>query len=67
MKNRGLTKYRNAAMKNPRVANRVKSARHEMRRKGQVVPMRDPREGASYAGETTGIRSNIIKSRKINA
>ena len=66
MKNRGLTKYRSREERNPRVHNRVKAARFELRRKGQVVSMRDGGgEAADYRGEATGIRSNLVKSRKI--
>lgn len=65
MKNRGLTKYRSKIERNPRVHNRVKAAKFAMRRKGQVVSMRDPSEGDKYGGEATGIRTNVIKSRKI--
>jgi U3 small nucleolar RNA-associated protein 3 len=67
MKNRGLTKYRSKIERNPRVHNRVKAAKFAMRRKGQVVSMRDPSEGDRYGGEVTGIRTNVIKSRKINS
>lgn len=65
MKNRGLTKYRSKIERNPRVHNRVKAAKFAMRRKGQVVSMRDPSEGDKYGGESTGIRTNVIKSRQI--
>ena len=66
MKNRGLTKYRSKEERNPRVHNRIKAARFEQRRKGQVVTSRAGKgEEADYRGEATGIRSNLTKSRKI--
>jgi hypothetical protein len=66
MKNRGLTKYRKKEERNPRVHNRMKAEKFMKRRKGAVVPMRDPKEAAGYGGETTGIRTNISRSRIIH-
>lgn len=66
MKNRGLTKYRKSDERNPRVHNRKKAESFVKRRKGQVAPMRNSgAEAGMYGGESTGIRANISRSRKI--
>lgn len=65
--NRGLVKYRNREMSNPRVANRIKAAKFVKRRSGQVAPMRNKggAEAGAYGGEASGIRTTISRSRKI--
>ena len=65
--NRGLVKYRNREMSNPRVANRIKAAKFVKRRSGQVAPMRNKggSEAGAYGGEASGIRTTISRSRKI--
>lgn len=62
-KNRGLTPHRRKDLKNPRKKGRVKFAKAEIRRKGQVVPVR-PAEG-QYGGEAAGIKSRVTKSVKL--
>jgi len=64
--NRGLMKSRNRKDSNPRKHNRRRVEKAIIRRKGQVVPMRDAGEGVSYGGEATGVRSFVTHSRKIN-
>ena len=64
-KNRGLTPHRNRELKNPRKKNRIKFAEANVRRAGQVQPMRE--KSAGYGGEGTGIKSRVIKSRKFNS
>lgn len=68
MTNRGLMKYRKKEERNPRVHNRLKAAKQLKRRVGQAAPMRDKAaEEGRYAGETTGIRSAISRSRIIKS
>jgi hypothetical protein len=67
LQNRGLVKYRNREMSNPRVANRIKAERFAKRRSGQAAPMRNKggSEAGVYGGEASGIRTTISRSRKI--
>lgn len=60
-KNRGLTPHRRRDLKNPRKKNRVKFAKAEVRRKGQVQGVREA-PGAGYGGEATGINARVSKS-----
>jgi len=63
-----LVKYRKKDDKNPRVHYRHKAEKAVKRRKGQVVPMRSAAaEPGGYAGETTGIRTTVVHSRKIRS
>ena len=64
MKNRGLTPHRKKENRNPRVKKRMAYEKAIVRRKGQV---REVIAGAAatYAGELTGIKANISRSRKI--
>ena len=65
IKNRGLTPHRKKSNRNPRVKKREAYDKAIIRRRGQV---RDVISGGgdSYGGESTGIKSSIAKSRKIN-
>ena len=65
IKNRGLTPHRKKSNRNPRVKKREMYAKAVVARKGQV---REVISGAAgqYGGETTGIKANIARSRKIN-
>jgi hypothetical protein len=66
LQNRGLVKYRSKEDKNPRAHYRKKAEKAVMRRKGQVVPMRDSsKEAGIYGGESTGIRTTVSHSRRI--
>ncbi|CAL6370630.1 unnamed protein product [Bathycoccus prasinos] len=63
MSNRGLTPHRSKDMKNPRVRLKNKFAKAVVRRKGTV---RDMKVGATtYGGEETGVKTSVIKSRKL--
>lgn len=64
IKNKGLTPHRKKANRNPRVKKREMYDKAVIRRKGQV---RDVVTGAAgaYAGELTGIKANVARSRKI--
>ena len=62
-KNKGLTPRRKKELRNPRVRQRMRYKRALKNRKGQVAGTR-PRTSL-YAGELTGIRDDISKSRKI--
>ncbi|XP_028942836.1 something about silencing protein 10 isoform X3 [Antrostomus carolinensis] len=63
IKNRGLTPKRRKIDRNPRVKHREKFRRAKIRRKGQVRDVR--RELQRYAGEPSGIRAGVKKSRKL--
>ena len=62
-KNRGLTPHRRKDLKNPRVKAKVKFAKAETKRKGQVQSVK--KQDGPYAGEATGIKSRISKSVKL--
>jgi hypothetical protein len=51
-------------MKNPRKKHRMKFADAQVRRKGAVQDVRKP-SGSTYGGETTGVKSRVVKSRKL--
>eukprot|EP00246_Nothoceros_aenigmaticus_P009123 TRINITY_DN24450_c0_g1_i1.p1 TRINITY_DN24450_c0_g1~~TRINITY_DN24450_c0_g1_i1.p1 ORF type:complete len:710 (-),score=206.06 TRINITY_DN24450_c0_g1_i1:81-2012(-) len=59
-KNRGLTPQRKKFTKNPRKKYKVKHEKAVIRRKGQVRDLRTAIK--PYAGEATGIRTNISRS-----
>ncbi|NXK26755.1 SAS10 protein, partial [Arenaria interpres] len=63
IKNKGLTPRRKKIDRNPRVKHREKFRRAKIRRKGQVREVR--RELERYAGEHSGIRAGVKKSRKL--
>mmetsp|Transcript_14785 Transcript_14785/g.48848 ORF Transcript_14785/g.48848 Transcript_14785/m.48848 type:complete len:256 (-) Transcript_14785:1685-2452(-) len=65
MANRGLTPHRNKEHKNPRKRLRGKFEKAVVRRKGQVRTMRE--DGGGYAGEQSGIKTSVTKSRKFGA
>ena len=65
--NRGLTPHRNKDKKNPRKKHRLAYADALVRRKGAV---RDAATGPvagglGYGGEATGIKSTVVKSRRL--
>ena len=66
MKNRGLVPHKNKLNRNPRVKKREQYRKALIRRRGAV---RDIRTGEvdTYAGEGTGIKSGISRSRKITS
>ncbi|NXV99761.1 SAS10 protein, partial [Fregetta grallaria] len=63
IKNKGLTPRRKKIDRNPRVKHREKFRRAKIRRKGQVREVQ--RELHRYAGELSGIRAGVKKSRKL--
>jgi U3 small nucleolar RNA-associated protein 3 len=65
MKNRGLVAHKAKINRNPRVKKKEQFRKATIARKGQVRDIRDAGEGAHYGGESTGIRSNLTRSRKI--
>lgn len=64
MKNKGLTAHKSKLNRNPRVKKRMQYRKAVIRRKGQVRDVRVG-EAGKYGGETTGIKSNLSRSRKI--
>ncbi|CAM6118645.1 unnamed protein product [Calypogeia fissa] len=62
-KNRGLTPHRKKLTKNPRKKYKLKHDKAVIRRKGQVRAVKAG--GGSYGGETTGIRTNLSRSVRI--
>ncbi|NXL44568.1 SAS10 protein, partial [Podilymbus podiceps] len=63
IKNKGLTPRRKKIDRNPRVKHREKFRQAKIRRKGQVREVQ--RELHRYAGELSGIRAGVKKSRKL--
>eukprot|EP00742_Colponemidia_sp_Colp-10_P005701 GILJ01006094.1.p1 GENE.GILJ01006094.1~~GILJ01006094.1.p1 ORF type:complete len:583 (-),score=152.42 GILJ01006094.1:122-1870(-) len=64
MKNKGLTRKRSKENRNARVKNKNKYAKAVVNRKGAVRPMLD--RSTAYAGETSGIKSNVVRSVAFN-
>lgn len=64
MKNRGLVAHKAKINRNPRVKKREQYRKALIRRKGSVREIRTS-EGHEYAGEGTGIKSGISRSRKL--
>lgn len=62
-KNRGLTPHRSKEKKNPRKKHRLGYAKAQVRRKGQVQDVKKP--SMAYAGEETGIKTHLSKSRRL--
>jgi uncharacterized protein involved in tellurium resistance len=65
IKNRGLVAHKAKINRNPRVKKKEQFRKATIARKGQVRDIRDAGEGAHYGGESTGIRNNLTRSRKI--
>lgn len=63
MKNKGFTPYRKTENKNPRVKKRKAFEKAVVARKGQIREVVTGKAG-SYGGETSGIKSNLSRSRK---
>jgi hypothetical protein len=66
MSNRGLTPHRKKSNRNPRVKKREAFAKAVVARKGQV---REVVSGSTvaYGGESTGIKANLSRSRRIGS
>jgi U3 small nucleolar RNA-associated protein 3 len=64
MKNRGLVAHKSKLNRNPRVKKREQYRKALIRRKGAVREVRAD-EGHKYGGESTGIKSNLSRSRKL--
>lgn len=62
-KNKGLTAIKRRELRNPRVKNKRKFQKAEIRRKGAVRPMRSKVE--LYSGEATGVKTHLKRSIKI--
>lgn len=65
MKNRGLTRYRPKDKKNPRVRYRQNYEKAMVTRRTQVKEYQGQVD--NYGGEATGIKRNIVRSRKLKA
>lgn len=64
LKNRGLVAHKAKINRNPRVKKREQYRKALIRRKGAIREVRTD-EGHKYAGEETGIKSGISRSRKL--
>ena len=63
VKNRGLTPYRKVDVRNPRVHLRHKYEKAMIKRRALVKEYKGKEE--QYAGEKTGIKTNITRSVKL--
>ncbi|CAM9709873.1 unnamed protein product [Discosporangium mesarthrocarpum] len=64
IKNKGLTPHKNKLNRNPRAKKREAFRKAGIRRKGQVREVRTG-EADAYGGEVTGIKSKVVRSRKL--
>jgi U3 small nucleolar RNA-associated protein 3 len=64
LKNRGLVAHKNKLNRNPRVKKREQYRKALIKRKGNVREIRTE-EGHKYAGEETGIKTGLSRSRKL--
>ncbi|GLE04042.1 hypothetical protein PINS_up012953 [Pythium insidiosum] len=64
IKNKGLKAHKSKLNRNPRVKKRLQYRKAVIRRKGQVRDVRVG-EASRYGGESTGIKANLSRSRKI--
>uniref|UniRef100_A0A7S2WK05 Sas10 C-terminal domain-containing protein n=1 Tax=Mucochytrium quahogii TaxID=96639 RepID=A0A7S2WK05_9STRA len=62
LKNKGLTPHRKKDERNPRVKRRKKFEQKVKQRKGQVMEQRERSD--VYTGESTGLRTNLVASRR---
>ncbi len=62
-KNKGLTPKRDKMYRNPRVRNRFKARKANIKLKSIVPKVRS--QDSRYVGEATGIRTNIVRAKKI--
>lgn len=61
-KNKGLTPKRPKEYRNPRVRNRLKARKANIKHKSIVPKVRS--QDTRYSGEGTGIRMNVVRSHK---
>ena len=68
MKNKGLTPHRKKENRNPRVKKRIAYDKALVARRGQVreVNTSGVNTATAYSGETTGIKANLSRSRRIS-
>jgi U3 small nucleolar RNA-associated protein 3 len=64
LKNRGLVPHKAKINRNPRVKKREQYRKAKIRRKGAVREVRTD-EGHKYAGEQTGVKTGLSRSRKL--
>lgn len=62
-KNKGLTPKRDRMYRNPRVRNRFKARRAQIKHKSIVPKVRTQEK--RYSGESTGIRTGVLRGVKI--
>jgi len=63
LKNKGLTPHRRKDIKIPRTKQREKWRQSQKKRRSQVQEFTGSK--MSYGGEATGIKKNLIRSRKL--
>lgn len=62
-KNKGLVRAKKKELRNPRVKNRNKFRKAQIRRRSQIPDVR--RELKKYDGEARGIKANLVRSTKL--
>lgn len=62
-KNKGLTPKRPKSYRNPRVRNRLKARKAQIKHKSIVPKVRS--QDKRYSGEATGIRTKVVRGVKI--
>lgn len=66
LENRGLVRVRKSKAGNARLSNRRKFEKAVKRRRGAVQEMREgAADGVTYEGEATGVRTHLMKSRRL--
>mmetsp|Transcript_14414 Transcript_14414/g.36496 ORF Transcript_14414/g.36496 Transcript_14414/m.36496 type:complete len:677 (+) Transcript_14414:125-2155(+) len=63
IRNQGLHAHKKKEDRNPRVRRRLQYEKKLKARKGQVLQVRDS-EAVGYGGESTGLRTNLVASRR---
>lgn len=66
VKNRGLTKYRRSDKANPRVVHRERYRKAEVVQRSSLGKGKRGDSAATYAGEKTGIRTKVVRSRELH-
>jgi U3 small nucleolar RNA-associated protein 3 len=65
VKNRGLVPHRSRDKKNPRVRHRIKFEAAKTKERTSFYGKQARGDTAAYAGEATGIKANVARSRKL--